>query len=130
MARQRLYPRIALTQGRLMNIEELNTSPGALEAGSVRLLLVRARNGEEAAFKALFDVYKGRVYSTCLSVTRGRRAAEELTTQVFLTLFRNLNTYKSEGDFVRRMDFLASFVSVLHVKRKTNEMAHEAEVAL
>ena len=93
-------------------------------------LLVKARNGEQKAFKALFDIYKARVYSTCLSAIHVRGEAEKLTTQVFLTLFRNLNTYKSESDFVRRIDFLASFISVLHVKRNISDTAHEVEVAL
>lgn len=104
------------------------TRPAAA-ATSVPHLIARAQRGEEVAFKTLFDVYKGRVYSICLSIIRVRRDAEELTTQVFLTLFRNLNAYKSENDFVKRMDFLA-FSLALHMKRRMNGMAHEAGVAL
>jgi len=93
----------------------------------VRLLLVRARNGEEAAFEVLFDVCKGRVYSTCMAVARLQRDAEELTTQVFLTLFRNLKACKEVRDFVKKMDSLAAFLSSLHMRKRTSQMVREPE---
>ena len=48
---------------------EVSSATKKLNADSERQLIVRAKNGDEAAFAALFDAHKKRVYSICLRMT-------------------------------------------------------------
>src|SRR5579875_1215665 len=109
---------------------ELIISHGTLETASVHSLLIRAKQGEEEAFKALFELYKSRVYSRCLAITHVRRDAEEVTADVFLTLVRNLPACKGERDFLRKMDSLPPVLAVRCVRRKAVQMGGDSPLQL
>ena len=68
------------------------TDPRGSDANLVRL----AREGEHAAFSALFEAHKTRVYSLCLGMTGDLAQAEWLTQQVFLQAFRRLASFHDE----------------------------------
>ncbi|MGH9469010.1 MAG: RNA polymerase sigma factor [Terriglobia bacterium] len=79
-------------------------------------LLLRAQQGEEAAFKALYEIYKARVYSACRAITQREEAAEKLTYHVFLTLFRNVQEFQEERQFVSRMDECTVRYSIAYLR--------------
>lgn len=85
---------------------ETSISEKSLEAASTPALLLRAQKGEEAAFKALYEVYKKRVYSVCLAMVLNPGDAQSLTRQVFLRLFRNICAFREEREFLAWMDRL------------------------
>jgi len=66
------------------------------------LLLPRIAEGDEQAFKTLFDLYKGRVMVYALKLSKSRYVAEEIVQETFLKLWvsraqlpevRNIGTY-------------------------------------
>lgn len=59
----------------------------------------RAKQGNEAAFKVLYDLHKRRVYSLCLRMTQNTASAEDLTQEAFLQLFRKIATFRGESAF-------------------------------
>jgi RNA polymerase sigma-70 factor (ECF subfamily) len=52
-----------------------------------RVLFDAIARGDEAAFKKLFDLQKAKVYSIALKWTKSRFAAEEITQDVFVSLW-------------------------------------------
>ncbi|MGH9406398.1 MAG: RNA polymerase sigma factor [Terriglobia bacterium] len=89
----------------------------AVEAASSRALLRRAQQGDEAAFQALFDNHKRRVYSLCLRMSRGRDEAEHATREVFVRVFRNIAAFRDPHELVRQLDGLAiRLASGVHAK--------------
>jgi RNA polymerase sigma-70 factor (family 1) len=52
-----------------------------------RQLFKQLATGDEAAFRALFDMYKGAFYATAFKLTRSADAAEEIVQEVFITLW-------------------------------------------
>lgn len=52
-----------------------------------KALLGRIANGDEAAFKALFEQYRTRLYNYCFRITRSREVAEEIVMDVFLKIW-------------------------------------------
>ena len=56
-------------------------------------LLFLISNGDNAAFKQLYELFKGRVYNTCLSHLQHAGEAEEATQDVFVEI------HKSSGEF-------------------------------
>ena len=72
----------------------------ALLAGSIDAALVaRAQQGEPVAFEVLVVKYQRRVAATIRRLVRDDRITEELTQEVFLSVFLALTTFKPDGDF-------------------------------
>ena len=68
-------------------------------ADSDRVLVARARQGDEEAFAALFDLHKRRVYSLCLRMTGDVVEAEDLAQDAFIQVFRKLATFRGDATF-------------------------------
>ena len=68
--------------------------------GRVETDLVEAcKRGERDAFRALFDAYQRRVYSTALHFFSGNRtAAEDATQEVFVRALTRIDAFRSECD--------------------------------
>jgi RNA polymerase sigma-70 factor, ECF subfamily len=72
----------------------------AVLAGAIDAALVaRARQGETVAFEVLVVKYQRRVAATIRRFVRDDRVTEELTQEVFLSVFLALTTFKPDGDF-------------------------------
>lgn len=62
----------------------------------VRLLHDIAQ-GDKKAFKAFYDLYKTRIYNTALSYLHNTEQAEEITQDVFVTLYQKANEFKGNS---------------------------------
>src|ERR1700694_5437842 len=72
----------------------------ATEQDDAELTLVqRAKQGKEEAFATLFELHKRRVYSVCLRMTKDVTAAEDLTQEAFLQVFRNIGSFRGDSAF-------------------------------
>jgi len=89
-----------------------------LETDSGGNLVARAQRGEEAAFTALFDAYKRRVYGFCLRMTGSPQDAEKLTEEAFLGVFRKISTFRGESAFSAWLQRLAVKVVLMHLRKK------------
>jgi RNA polymerase sigma-70 factor (ECF subfamily) len=63
-------------------------------------LLSRVRAGDPQAFADLYDRYSSLVFGYSLRLIRDRALAEDVTQEVFLTLFRRGTSYDSSRPFV------------------------------
>ena len=68
----------------------------ASDAWSADELLTRARAGESSAFAALVRRYQRTVYSIALRMLNDRHRAEDLAQEVFLQLYRTLDSIDSD----------------------------------
>jgi RNA polymerase sigma-70 factor (ECF subfamily) len=55
-------------------------------------LVTRAKQGDLAAFEALYEIHKMAVYRTALAITGDRQTAEEILQEAFLRVFKHINT--------------------------------------
>lgn len=58
-----------------------------------------ARAGDQNAFRALYERTVGRVYAVCLRLTADPALAEELTQDVFVQVWRRLDTFRGDSAF-------------------------------
>lgn len=60
-------------------------------------LIESIRQGDETAFRQLYELTKSRVFNTALSYVRTREDAEEITQDVFVDVFRSASQFKREA---------------------------------
>ena len=78
----------------------------------------RAKQGDETAFKVLYDLHKRRVYSLCLRMTQNTASAEDLTQEAFLQLFRKIATFRGESAFSTWLHRMAVNVVLMQLRKK------------
>jgi len=78
----------------------------------------RAKQGDEEAFELLYHLHKRRVYSLCLRMTANTAAAEDLTQEAFLQLFRKIGTFRGESAFSTWLHRMAVNVVLMQLRKK------------
>lgn len=81
-------------------------------------LIERAKQGDAEAFEALYHLHKRRVYSLCLRMTANTAAAEDLTQEAFLQLFRKIGTFRGESAFSTWLHRMAVNVVLMQLRKK------------
>ncbi|SHN46290.1 RNA polymerase sigma factor [Cryptosporangium aurantiacum] len=74
---------------------------GILAAETDQLLYERVQAADEAAFAELYDRYAELVHVVAVSLLRDRAAAEEVTQDVFVSMWTNPGAYQPERGSVR-----------------------------
>jgi RNA polymerase sigma-70 factor (ECF subfamily) len=81
-------------------------------------LVERCLAGEENAWEDLVKVHTRRVYAICYRFTGSDHAAQDLTQDVFLRLFKSLRSYRvGEGSFTVWLSRLARNLLIDHYRR-------------
>ena len=80
-------------------------------------LVQRAQQGEEEAFARLFELHQRRVYSVCLRMTKDVTAAEDLTQEAFLQVFRNIGTFRGDSAFSTWLHRIAVNTVLMNLRR-------------
>jgi len=78
----------------------------------------RAKQGDAEAFETLYNLHKRRVYSLCLRMTANTAAAEDLTQEAFLQLFRKIGTFRGESAFSTWLHRMAVNVVLMQLRKK------------
>jgi RNA polymerase sigma-70 factor (ECF subfamily) len=78
----------------------------------------RAKQGDAEAFELLYNLHKRRVYSLCLRMTANTAAAEDLTQEAFLQLFRKIGTFRGESAFSTWLHRMAVNVVLMQLRKK------------
>jgi RNA polymerase sigma-70 factor (ECF subfamily) len=95
-------------------------------------LIARARCADVHAFRALYDAHHRRVYALALRLMASRPEAEELTQDVFVAAWRQLPTYRGEGQLATWLHGIAvrlcrqRWRSLLRRWRREERYAREA----
>ena len=78
----------------------------------------KARQGDQKAFKWLFDKYKGKVVSYMFYLTRDKMAAEDIAQEVFLKVFRFRESFDENSKFSSWLWAIARNACLDHLRRK------------
>jgi RNA polymerase sigma factor (sigma-70 family) len=60
-------------------------------------LIASLKQGSEVAFKELVGVFKDRIYNTSLGFVQNSEDAEEITQDVFIKVFENINDFRGDA---------------------------------
>lgn len=87
-------------------------------------LVERCLRGEEAAWEDLVRIHTRRVYGICYRFTGSDAAAQDLTQEAFLRVFRSLKSYRAgEGSFTVWLGRLTRNLLIDHYRRTKQERA-------
>jgi RNA polymerase sigma-70 factor (ECF subfamily) len=95
------------------------------ESEAIRL----AQRGDALAFERLYRLHSRRVYSLCLRMVAGNSAqAEDFTQDVFLQLFRKIQSFRSESAFSTWLHRLTVNIVLMRLRRKSHIVASIEEM--
>lgn len=60
-------------------------------------LIRQLKNGDETAFRLLVDTYQKFVLNSCYKFVYNRETAEDLTQDVFIEVYRSINTFRADS---------------------------------
>jgi RNA polymerase sigma-70 factor (ECF subfamily) len=66
---------------------------------SERLLLARLRDRDEEAFNEIVRVHGDKVFNVVLRMVGNRAEAEDIAQEVFVTVFKSIDTFRGESKF-------------------------------
>ena len=82
-------------------------------------IVQRAQRGDEQALAALYQLHNKLVYSVCLRMTKDVAAAEDMTQEAFIQVFRNLNSFRGGSAFSTWVYRVAVNTVLMKSRRKT-----------
>lgn len=91
----------------------------------------KAIDGDDVAFKALYDSISGKMYSLCLRYASNSEDANDLFQDGFVKLYRNLSNYRFEGSFegwARRIFVTTCLDSLKKKKVNFSELSEETRI--
>lgn len=89
----------------------------------------RARAGDAVAFATIVEQHQSMVFSLALHALRNREAAEDLTQDVFLSLYRNLSRIESAAHAVAWLRRVASHRCIDELRRPRHPEELASEIA-
>lgn len=94
--------------------------PGVAEQGeSTDAEVVRlAQQGDAAAFERIYRSHSRQVYAICLRMVGNATEAEDLTQDVFLQLFRKLNSFRGESAFSTWLHRMSVNIVLMRFRKK------------
>ena len=98
------------------------------------LLISKAQNGDEGAFKFLMTKYYPRVYASLFAFTKSREDSEDLTQLTFIKVWQKINTFRGDSAFFTWIYRIAinlaknHFASSASKKDKVNISSDDLEI--
>ena len=83
-------------------------------------LLQGCRRGDRQAQRALYDQYKDWVFGIAYRMSNHQQQAEDITQEVFIRLFRKIDSFRGDSAFSSWLYRLAMNVCINHLKKENN----------
>jgi RNA polymerase sigma-70 factor (ECF subfamily) len=93
-----------------------------LEIEVERRLVERLKRRDEAAFNVFMRTYKDRVFSLVLRMLNHRAEAEDLTQEIFITVFRTIDSFRGDA----RLGTWLYRVAINHCKNRVKYLDRRA----
>ena len=91
-------------------------------------LLTRAQAGEIAAFEALVDAHRDKVFGLALRMTRSEADAAEITQDTFLSAYQHLGDFRGDAAFGSWVHRIAANHALMRLRHRRVVQAAEEEL--
>ena len=96
-------------------------------------LVHELQQGSERAFGLLMGLYQNKILSTCLGFVPNRQDAEDIVQEVFVEVFRSIQTFKEESklsSWIYRIAINKSLEAIRFKKRKKRKAFFQSLIGL
>jgi RNA polymerase sigma-70 factor (ECF subfamily) len=80
-------------------------------------LIALCQRGHQSAFRQLYDQHLGLVYARCLRLCADRSMAEDATQEVFIQLWRHIDSFRGESSFTTWLHALCTHTAISYLCR-------------
>lgn len=80
-------------------------------------VIARAQRGDASAFERIYRRHSSRVFSVCLRIVGNIAAAEDLTQEAFLLVFRKIRSFRGDSAFSTWLHRIAVNLSLMRLRR-------------
>jgi RNA polymerase sigma-70 factor (ECF subfamily) len=87
-------------------------------ADSEASLIALVRQRHQVAFKRLYDKYLSMVYGLCLRMTGSSSMAEDATQEVFIQVWRKIDTFAGDSTFKTWLHSLATNTTLSYLRKQ------------
>ena len=77
--------------------------------------------GNESAFKSLVEHFQKKIYNTCLGLLQNTEDAEDITQEVFVSIYQSIHQFKGESKLSTWMYRIAVTKSLEHIRMKNRK---------
>lgn len=84
----------------------------------INLQIIKAKEGDQAAFTTLLDLYWNEVYGFMLKKTENESDAEDIAIETFAKAFDKIKTYNSDFQFNTWLIAIAKNTHIDHIRKK------------
>lgn len=75
-------------------------------------------DGNQEAFRSIVEQYKAKIFRNCIGFVHNKEDAEELTQDVFVRIYQNLNRFKGSSSFSTWIYRIAVNSSLNHLRKQ------------
>jgi RNA polymerase sigma-70 factor (family 1) len=95
-----------------------------------RQLVQRLKDGDQDAFRLIFDLYKNKLYNFCLRFTKSQEWAEEIVQDVFIKVWTNRVQIDSDLSFNAYLFKISKNLSLNFLKRAQLDLVVKRKLLL
>ena len=85
-----------------------------------KALLALIKQKDQAAFRQLYDKYVSRIFALCLRLTGNMAMAEEATQEVFIQVWRKIDTFSGKSTLYTWLHRVASNTTIPYIRKQKN----------
>lgn len=105
--------------------QSVHTLPEQSDPASEADLVVRARNGDRAAFRSLVERHMRGAYDVAYRFTKDHEAAEDLAQEAFVRVYASLDSFRGDAGFRTWLYRIVVNLSLNRVKELQRRRKHE-----
>jgi RNA polymerase sigma-70 factor (ECF subfamily) len=92
-------------------------TPHRKPGDSDRALVARVQEGDQAAFKELFDRYERRAYAVAFGVVKNQQDALDILQEAFIKVHRHIHNFQGSSSFYTWLYRIVMNLAIDHVRR-------------
>jgi RNA polymerase sigma-70 factor, ECF subfamily len=87
---------------------------------SEKILLALIKQKDQAAFEQFYHQYAGRIHALCLRLTGNMAMAEEATQEVFIQVWRKIDTFSGKSSIYTWLHRVATNTTISYLRKQKN----------